>query len=1530
MSNHPVHDENQPLDEAQQTQAVSQQSQQPEQKPNQPKKLPKKHRRLRWLMLILLALLVTLSGVVGWMTSTEEGSKRLLAFLTSRQQLISYTYLGGDLQRGVILGDIKVTVNAVDVHVKKAMLKVGWRALVKRELHFRYASLDDLRVIKKTPPSDEPFDFKELKLPFTLRFDQGFVHGLTIQARPGSAFTFDEIVLHDALWSGTRLSLRNSSLALPYLKAQEVTGNIEFQGKYPIHVDGQVLVPALDNLKLNPIFVAARGDVDTLRAGVAISTPDLIRGQFILHPVRKDVPFKGYLNWKDLHWPVAEQQNLFSKSGNTFIDGTTSGLIARLQTDLSGDSIPAGEYQAELATNYHSLNIRALNGRLMNGTIQTQGTVQWQNHVSWDISGRASGLNSQDQAIPEAVRSYLPPVISGNLYSKGELDQLPHLYGALRMDSGEIWLAGIARQDSLGNTRQPLWVDARWQNINRALPAIGYLNSPDGRALINMPQNRLNATVSVAVGESKQGMIPAGRYEAQINKHNNLVVIPKVNYQGVAGNLQGSGTVSLPQGKQGLKWQADLQTKGFDPSKLAAGVPFNRLSGTIHANGQGSDNQQIIKLNNTHLTGFMPASNGQAGRTVELSGNTTAALFFYPENARQSGLKSFAVQFNGDLKTPDVPEGDLIVKISGTPQLININEFRHNGAAGKIDVNGQVDLSQGPAWRLTGLLDHFNPGFFARGYDGWVSGRFNTTGHWQTNRKDIQLSNLNLDGIVKNQPLIGRGSLNISLGSGSGFIPERFEAQNLLLSFAGNQISANGNSDRLALDVNAPALNRIYAGMTGNITGRITLTGDEQAPDALINLKINRFAFNQITVQQASLVGRIPQMGKQPGQLQLDIQNLKRGIRTLTQGRVVLAGTKAAHVLQISALGINPATNFSVQLAGGLDANNDWLGQVQKGRLGTQQLTLLQDKPAALIYRTKTKAVYLDQHCWLDSGSRLCLIEPLQASSDKGLVSVQLKNLDIGSFQAFMPQGVAWVGKLFGHAKVTWVNRGAPTLDAQIYTDNGEIGLAPEDPQDEPITLPYQRLSLIAVTQPDGIKLRFDAKTPGIGTGFIDATINPSVTPKTVNGALVLDNVQMNIFKPFFPGMRVLNGTASLAGGISGPLTGPDFYGEFRLRDGQVAMNNLPINLNRINLSSSIRGTEATLNGSFLSGDGQAQIQGDANWQGVPYVNLSLTGERLLIRQAPMVTARVTPKIDVRILPTQQQVSVNGTLDVPSAVISMPEGNDDVIAKSGDVRIVRLDQVNDRVMKAAKPWAIFADIDLTLGNDVYFRGFGNSIPLGGRLNLTQRGLDTAMRGNGAIGVRKNVTIEAYGQRLQLNRGIARFNGIITQPDLDIDATKTVSGRIIGVRITGRATNPNIAIYNDAGLSEQEALNALLTGKISSNTTSATTTAGFKSDVNNTIAAAGISMGLGGTRRFTNTIGRTFGLESLTLDAEGVGDDTQVSLTGYITSDLYLRYGVGVFTPVNRLTLRYQLNRRLYIEASSALDRAVDMFYNWRF
>ncbi|MEG2434319.1 MAG: translocation/assembly module TamB domain-containing protein, partial [Acinetobacter sp.] len=163
---------------------------------------------------------------------------------------------------------------------------------------------------------------------------------------------------------------------------------------------------------------------------------------------------------------------------------------------------------------------------------------------------------------------------------------------------------------------------------------------------------------------------------------------------------------------------------------------------------------------------------------------------------------------------------------------------------------------------------------------------------------------------------------------------------------------------------------------------------------------------------------------------------------------------------------------------------------------------------------------------------------------------------------------------------------------------------------------------------------------------------------------------------------------------------------------------------------------------------------------------LKLNGEKLLIRQAPLITAVVDTDIEVDALPMSKRITVNGKVDVPRALISMPESSATVVNVSPDVRIVKEGENQLAILRAAKPWDIRADVSVNLGDKVIFEGFNSRIPLVGRLYLTQRGLETAMRANGAIGVSQKVTIEAYGQRLDLNRAIARVNGPLATPPLD--------------------------------------------------------------------------------------------------------------------------------------------------------------------
>jgi translocation and assembly module TamB len=404
-----------------------------------------------------------------------------------------------------------------------------------------------------------------------------------------------------------------------------------------------------------------------------------------------------------------------------------------------------------------------------------------------------------------------------------------------------------------------------------------------------------------------------------------------------------------------------------------------------------------------------------------------------------------------------------------------------------------------------------------------------------------------------------------------------------------------------------------------------------------------------------------------------------------------------------------------------------------------------------------------------------------------------------------------------------------------------------------------------------------------------------------------------------------------MAGGLGGTLTKPQFYGDVKLADGRIAMLGLPVNLTNVNTTAKIRGTEAVIDGSFNSGTGTGELTGTVNWQQELQAKLSIIGERLVLTQPPLLSAEVNPDIDIIVRPNDKYVNIEGAVSIPTATIRPPEASEDIITQTEDAVVLdrRLIGNIDEVLAVSKPWSINADIGVDLGDDINFRGFGAVIPLAGAINITQNG-SGVMRAKGVVQVSKRTSIDAFGQSLELNYGQIRFNGDVMKPDLSIEAVKIIDDNIVGVRVKGDTENPNIIVFNNAGLTQQQAMNALVTGRINDGSPSQISEQGFKSQVTNNLAAAGLNFGLSGTRSLTNQIGQAFGFQSLTVDASGNSDDTNVNVTGYISPDLYIRYGVGVFNAENSLSVRYQLTRRVYLEATSAAENAVDVVYSWQF
>ncbi len=174
----------------------------------------------------------------------------------------------------------------------------------------------------------------------------------------------------------------------------------------------------------------------------------------------------------------------------------------------------------------------------------------------------------------------------------------------------------------------------------------------------------------------------------------------------------------------------------------------------------------------------------------------------------------------------------------------------------------------------------------------------------------------------------------------------------------------------------------------------------------------------------------------------------------------------------------------------------------------------------------------------------------------------------------------------------------------------------------------------------EGLQIRLDTKAPDIGTGYANIIIYPYKANKPIRGEVAFNQVQLKILKPFIQDVRSMGGTLSYAAKISGTLSQPLMDGEIRVKNGSISMISLPVNLTNIQLYSAVRQNHATIDGAFNSGRGVGKLTGNIDWKNDPRIQLNLTGNEMLVRQAPLITAVVTPDLSLDVLPFSKKLTL--------------------------------------------------------------------------------------------------------------------------------------------------------------------------------------------------------------------------------------------------------------------------------------------------
>ncbi|HNN29985.1 MAG TPA: translocation/assembly module TamB domain-containing protein, partial [Agitococcus sp.] len=420
--------------------------------------------------------------------------------------------------------------------------------------------------------------------------------------------------------------------------------------------------------------------------------------------------------------------------------------------------------------------------------------------------------------------------------------------------------------------------------------------------------------------------------------------------------------------------------------------------------------------------------------------------------------------------------------------------------------------------------------------------------------------------------------------------------------------------------------------------------------------------------------------------------------RVIPDLTIVAEGTRENHQITWQMLA-DPVEAEGI-LQGAVDNQGNWLGQNTTGTVKINDFLWEQVAPFASEWQMADKKLTLATHCWQAEQAQLCSQQPLILSPQQASAKISLQGLEISRLQHLFPEGLAWQGDLQGQLDFSWQAEQKPHFNVQLLTQHGALGLTQED--EEPLTLPYHQLKLMAKDEENNqVGLRFDMQAPNMGQGYIDARIDPQTQPYQINGAMVLEKVNLAMFKPFFPAIRYLGGEMNLAGGVNGAMTKPDFYGEFSLTEGEILAKNAPLDFSHTNIKASIRGKEAAINGQLNSGQGVAKLTGGLDWAQEPTLKLKIDGQRLEFSQKPLFKAKVSPSLNLQVKP--YVVTLKGDALVEDSILNPQTLSDKAVALSADVRVIDLSAPDRiRVAKAMRQWDINADINLRMGDNVVF------------------------------------------------------------------------------------------------------------------------------------------------------------------------------------------------------------------------------------
>ena len=865
---------------------------------------------------------------------------------------------------------------------------------------------------------------------------------------------------------------------------------------------------------------------------------------------------------------------------------------------------------------------------------------------------------------------------------------------------------------------------------------------------------------------------------------------------------------------------------------------------------------------------------------------------------------------------------DIVIRGKGSEVASHLTDFSILSNVGRVQIDGQANWEKNVHFAAALNLSGLNTKEVLPQTPLTVDGSFVIWGERQNGRWKAKLQDLTVLGELRGQSLALTGTVE---SHGNGIV----EAPELYFAVGNNTFEFSGKAD-FAKDIpeldfktkiDAPDFGLVDPNLLGSVKGTLAVTGTTRLPVINADLTARNIDYFGTTLKRGHLTGRMRSRDVVSGRLTLQLTDFKTQGVDIRKATIELRGNELRHNLTVHTEGT--PISVDAKISGIYERMlGNWAGALAELKVKTAYGPVTLEKPMRLAYVPDLNRANVSKACLAHTHARLCLENDLKIDltnrSDLRIL-IGLPKFDLAFIKQYFPGRFVADGIIKANADVTLpaglseLPRGRVTVRAQDISTKYRMDLSD-------LKVGFNSVQLSFANAKDSIEgnWKIDIKDNGDIEGSL--RMSDLFNTRTVDGTLKFVAVDATLVNSFLsPGESAEGqwfGNLRFAGTLEEPL----IYGRTGLFNAKLDSTKLPFEMLPSDIKLTFNGNSSTLEGHLKTPQGEVALNGSADWRTIGEGKAIVTtkGSNLRVTLPPDIEFDLTT--DVTCEASSDLIKLDGAISIPWAKVSVSKLPASAVDVSDDV--VRLDRPRAKKKAAGKPIPIESNLRIHIGDDVRVEAMGLKARLTGNLNVIQD--------NGTLGLTGQISVpsgsfKAYGQDLLVRRGEFHFVGAVANPLLDLEAIRnpdrTADDVIAGIRVTGSVDSPQVAVFTDPAKSETEALSYLIRGE------------GLdpSGDSDNTmITSALINLGLSQGSHVFESLGDAVGISGLGFETEGVGDSSQLVVSGYVLPGLKVKYGVGIFDSLATLTLRYRVIPRLYVEAVSGVDQALDLLYSFEF